>query len=320
MASAFTQLDDGILDGARAALHAPISHAEAMCRIAPASSGSCATLVLHDPSSSTVHVANAGDSRAVLVRWRPSGTKTEDGAAADIDGAETARSNNGGKETGWVPIPLSEDHTGLDEGERDRIGREHPGEEGLVSPKGRLLGSAVTRSFGDNRWKWSSDYLKDWEHRFFGRASSPRVKTPPYITAAPTVQSQRVQGGDFIVIASDGFWNHISNEDAAHCLGMWADAQDNKLRGDDGDGGDTAEVAESECMSSGDAADSWGRYPYNWIVNRADFVIEDDNAATHLLRNVFGGGNRDLFCSVLSTKPPDAKEARDDVTVVVVHF
>ena len=326
-----------------------------MCRIAPASSGSCATFAVYDPTSSTVHVANAGDTRALLVRRRESEIRSESGVIQDKDsavddnntvvednskviqdnddvvkdntevvedntkevedGAGVAKDDNGGKaacndrEDRWLAIPLSVDHTGRNESERERVNKEHPGEDSLINASGRLLGSAVTRSFGDNRWKWDAEALGDWKTRFFGRGSSPRIKTPPYITATPTIQSHKVHRGDFLVIASDGFWDHISNEDAAHCIGLWADA-----RNADGDGGGIAQAADSEAEGGG------GGHPYNWAVDRTDFVVEDENAATHLLRNVLGGRKRDLFCSVLSMKAPDAKEAKDDVTVIVAHF
>jgi pyruvate dehydrogenase phosphatase len=47
-----------------------IPHAEAICRVAPASSGLCALLALYDPTSSEriVRVACLGASRAVLGR------------------------------------------------------------------------------------------------------------------------------------------------------------------------------------------------------------------------------------------------------------
>lgn len=48
--------------------------------------------------------------------------------------------------------------------------------------------------------------------------------------------------------------------------------------------------------------------------------MEDENVATHLLRNVLGGRKWDLFCSVLSTKAHDSKEAKDDITVIAVYF
>ncbi|MBE3042656.1 SpoIIE family protein phosphatase, partial [Candidatus Bathyarchaeota archaeon] len=83
--SAFSQLDDEILSDALAALRDPVSHAEAMCRIAPASSGSCATFAVYDPTNSTVHVANAGDTRAVLVRRRESEIRSESGVIQDKD-------------------------------------------------------------------------------------------------------------------------------------------------------------------------------------------------------------------------------------------
>jgi pyruvate dehydrogenase phosphatase len=281
--SAFVQLDDEIISDALSAINEPIPHVEAMCRIAPASSGSCALLSMYDPATSTIRVAGLGDSRAVLGRQ-----SLEDG-------------------NGWKAIALSMDHTGFNTDEKERIAKEHPDED-AIDLSGRVLGSAVTRSFGDNRWKWSSEALKRWESEFFGRWASDQVKTPPYITAIPAIESEKVQPGDFLILGSDGFWNHMSNEDAVYCVSLWLNAHRKKDKGFDADSDEGPGPATKQ------------GYPYNWIVEREHFTVEDSNVATHLVRNAFGGKQRDLFCSVLSTKSPDSKEARDDVTVVVVVF
>ncbi|KAB8253817.1 protein serine/threonine phosphatase 2C [Aspergillus pseudonomiae] len=293
--SAFLELDNEILSNALAALHEPISHAEAISRLGPASSGSCALLAMYDPRDSMVRVASAGDSRAVLGRpgFRDSSS--------------------------WTCIPLSTDHTGLDPGERERILAEHPGEENLISPAGRLLGSAVTRSFGDNRWKWTLEELEDWRGRFFGRTGPRNIKSPPYLTALPTVTMKQVHPGDFLILASDGFWNHMSSDDAVHCVSLWVDTQKRIGLDVDTNTNTTAGIKYASASTTKESGPCEG-YPYNWIVKRENFIVEDDNVATHLVRNAFGGKDRNLFCSVLSTIPPEAKEARDDVTVVVVMF
>lgn len=222
MTSPFTQLDGEVLSDALAALRDPVPHAKAMCSIAPASSGSCATLAVYPPPNSMAHVANAGDSRAVLVRRRGPGVRGKGGVAKGKGVAHDNSSIEASRHSDdqWRAIPLSVDHTRLNSRERERVNGERPGEEGLFSASGRLLGSAVTQSFSDNKWKWSAEDLEDWKNRFFGRFSSPRVKAPPYITATSEVKSERVCGGDFLVIASDGFWNHISSRDVAHCIGL----------------------------------------------------------------------------------------------------
>lgn len=56
------------------------------------------------------------------------------------------------------------------------------------------------------------------------------------------------------------------------------------------------------------------------MIERADFVVEEKNVATHLVRNAFGGKDRNLFCSLMSLLPPNSKDTRDDVAVIVVLF
>jgi hypothetical protein len=36
-------------------------------------------------------------------------------------------------------------------------------------------------------------------------------------------------------------------------------------------------------------------FPYNWIVAPESFTVEDSNVTTHLIRNAFGGLQRDLL-------------------------
>ena len=283
--SAFLQLDREILLDALEALDGERPPAEAMCRIAPASSGSCATLVLLDPDRKVLHVACVGDSRAVLGRK----THTND----------------------WTAIALSTDQTGFNQDEISRINADHPGETPIDLESGRVLNCAVTRSFGDNRWKWPLDKLEKWTNDKFGRSSLPNYLTPPYLTALPVVTNTSMKPGDVIILASDGFWNHMaSNEDAVYCASLWIDAEsgNGKSRPVTGVDQDTG-------------VEGGGPWPYNWIVQRQHFVADgENNLATHLIKNAFGGCQRELLRSVLSTQAPDSKEARDDATVVAIRF
>lgn len=206
--SAFVELDNEIVSDGLAAIYEPIPHAEAMCRIAPSSCGSCALLALYDPETSIVYVAGAGDSRAILGRQQ----NADDGD--------------------WVSIPLSVDHSGINTDEIARINADHPGEDRLFSASGRFLGSEVTRSFGDNRRKWPKEALEDWKNGFFGRVYNTNIQTPPYATALPDVKSFKVESGDFLILATDGFWNHVSNEDAVYCVRLWIEAQAKNKRND----------------------------------------------------------------------------------------
>jgi len=56
---------------------------------------------------------------------------------------------------------------------------------------------------------------------FFGDRPLRDSKTPPYLTAEPEVTETRVRGGELLILASDGFWDHFSSEDAATCVWEW---------------------------------------------------------------------------------------------------
>lgn len=149
-------------------------------------SGSCALLAFYDPARIVLRVANTGDSRAVLGRWNEE-TKT------------------------YVAQPMSVDQTGFNQQEVARLAREHPGEDVVDSSTGRLFGLAVTRAFGDARWKWANDITKRAHDLYWGPQPRPDglVKTPPYLTAEPEVMETLVQTGekpDFLIMASDGLW------------------------------------------------------------------------------------------------------------------
>lgn len=96
----------------------------------PALSGSCAISALFDTSSSNLYVALAGDSRAVMGTFDP----------------ETQK---------WKVEVLSEDQTGRNLREVERMKKEHPkNEEETVIMRGRVLGGLEpTRSFGDGKYK-----------------------------------------------------------------------------------------------------------------------------------------------------------------------
>jgi pyruvate dehydrogenase phosphatase len=112
-----------------------VEQSEALATLLPALSGSCALLAFLDAGRNKLHVACTGDSRAVMGVWVPDSTK------------------EGGK---WRVEPLSEDQTGRNPHEVERIQKEHPAEEkDTVIVRGRVLGGLEpTRAFGDARYKW----------------------------------------------------------------------------------------------------------------------------------------------------------------------
>lgn len=284
--TAFVNLDDRILSNAESAAKSSKSpaSAEVIAALAPAIAGSCALLTMYDPSTSVLRTAVAGDSRAVRGTWSQEKGQYE----ADA---------------------LSKDQTGFNEDEVNRLDKEHPGEkDDILDPKsGRLMGIAITRAFGDNRWKWSTELLESTKTNFWGYAPRPKAKTPPYMTARPEVTTRTVAGSDFVILASDGLWDVISNDDAVACVSRWLSA---KKAGKPEPGRD----AKTELTVDEAGWSSWRATPEY-------FAIEDlDNAAVCLARNALGGTRRELFRGVLTTYSPVSRYARDDITIQVIFF
>ncbi|KAF2502961.1 protein serine/threonine phosphatase 2C [Lophium mytilinum] len=296
--SAFSTLDADILNTAQKAVNSASSVSPAaLAALAPAIAGSCALLAIFDPQSSILRVACVGDSRAVLGRYESAAGK-------------------------YVAMPLSADQTGFNAAEVERISAAHPGEIGIIDPaSGRLLGIAVTRAFGDSRWKWSEQFLTKTQLDFWSPAPRKGAVTPPYMTAEPVVtETQVVRGerGDFVILASDGLWDHISSEDAVECVAQYVEARKS---------GKFKSLASSEAKAD-DSYDVVGGKPFTltddkfveWQATPEHFVVEDNNAATHLVKNAFGGSRRSLFCSVMSAGQPLSRNIRDDITVQVIFF
>ncbi|KAH7112529.1 phosphatase 2C-like domain-containing protein, partial [Dendryphion nanum] len=280
----FTNLDDHMMSRAlhTANWQAPAS-AVAIAALAPALSGSCALLSLFDPHTSTLRVACVGDSRAVLGRYSPS-----------------TRS--------YTAIPLSVDQTGFNESEVSRITAAHPDEESILDPKsGRLLGLAVTRAFGDHRWKWGNDIVSAMQSKFWGPGPRPNSKTPPYMDAEPVITETEVvradprdpyEKSDFLIMASDGLWDRISSEHAVELVAQWRAKREEgngSVRGTSASPSTnpflTAPQLPFPTISPGTAEPGLTHDPSNpaagleWSATPEYFSVEDENAAVCLVRN-----------------------------------
>ncbi|XP_015575386.1 probable protein phosphatase 2C 11 [Ricinus communis] len=96
-------------------------------------------------------------------------------------------------------IPLSIDHKPDRSDERQRI--EEAGGFIIWAGTWRVGGVlAVSRAFGDKLLK-------------------------PYVVAEPEIQEEEIDGVDFIIVASDGLWNVLSNQDAVALVRDIADAE-----------------------------------------------------------------------------------------------
>ncbi|CAB4490091.1 uncharacterized protein OCT59_022923 [Rhizophagus irregularis] len=247
--------------------------------------GSCAILAYIDTTDKGLYIACTGDSRAVL------GVKDDD--------------EKGGKK--WKAVALSEDQTGRSEKEVKRLNKEHPGEEGNIIINGRIFGGLEpTRSFGDSKYKWNMKMQEAVFTKFFkirrGLPGGSRNKTPPYLTARPEVTYHKLTENDkFLVIASDGLWDELSNEEVIELVGKLLE-------------GKREMINEEKNNFSEDEL----KYENN--MQEKVFTFVDENASTHLIRNALGGAKQDLLCALLSLPSPISRRFRDDITVTVVFF
>ena len=305
--STFNRLDDDIVNAPLPTVLATKSKEAAVRLLAPAYSGSCALLAFFDSHSRRLYVALTGDSRAVLGRRR----YNEDGTLK------------------YDVYILSTDQNGANEEELARLKAEHPGEH--VVQAGRVFGMAVSRAFGDARYKWSRDVQDKLKRHYLGRSPVPDIKTPPYITAEPEVTSIEVQPGDFLIMATDGIWESLTSEEAVGLVGLWKEAEQAGYGKREPIGGYAPHVLPVWMAERDDTV----RYR-QWGVEKR-FVRSDANAATHLLRNALGGADKDLTAGLLNMKTPKARVyryvnviyvditaadpgRRDDMTVSVIFF
>jgi pyruvate dehydrogenase phosphatase len=164
--------------------------------------GACALVVLHDTSKNQLIVGNAGDCRAVL---------------GSIDA-----SDDDANTTEYLTSRITRDHNARMPLELLTLQKEHPGEDDVVvckTPtacyvKGRLQ---LTRALGDAYLKYP-EFNIPLTHR--GRHIR-QPYTPPYVKSTPDVHhvSLNPSTDRFVIMATDGLWDFISDEEAVKIVG-----------------------------------------------------------------------------------------------------
>ncbi|XP_078448470.1 putative protein phosphatase 2C 25 isoform X1 [Wolffia australiana] len=141
----------------------------------------------------TLYAANLGDSRAVVGRV--------------------------GRSNGIVAEQLTEEHNaGVDSVRRELVAA-HPDDSHIVVLKHgvwRIKGIIqVSRSIGDA-------YLKRGEFRMdpaYHRFRLPEPLRRPVISAEPSISTKVLSPQDkFLIFASDGLWEHVTNQEAAEMV------------------------------------------------------------------------------------------------------
>lgn len=298
----FLRVDDDIVHwAAQRALAKPLQGAT-MELLQPALAGSCALLGFFDSDSRELRMALTGDSRAVLAR-----------PVRDAKGR-----------THWQVHALSQDQNAHNEAEMARMEGEHPGE--TIGANGRVLGWGMARAFGDAAYKWSRELQTRLYEGYLCDYPRSNVKTPPYFTAEPEITTTVVRPGDVLVMASDGLWDCLTNEEVVGLVGIWMEKNNN--------GKESAslfqtsnssfvtprelDIIDREALPVDMKPDHTKMYA--WWHSEKRFVNLDDTMAAHLARNALGGANIDLTSALLTLEPPRARRYRDDISIQVVVF
>jgi len=142
----------------------------------------------------TLYIANVGDSRAVL------------GRLVKVTGEVLA-------------MQLSEEHNASFESVRHELRSMHPNDPNIVVLKHnvwRVKGIIqISRSIGDV-------YLKKYEFNREPLLPKFRLREPfkkTILSAEPSVHSLKLQPHDqFLILASDGLWEHLSNQEAVNLV------------------------------------------------------------------------------------------------------
>ncbi|XP_069509376.1 pyruvate dehydrogenase [acetyl-transferring]-phosphatase 2, mitochondrial [Ambystoma mexicanum] len=239
-----------------------------------------------------LHVANAGDCRAVL------GVANKDGNVS--------------------PLPLTRDHNFLNKNELLRLYGEHPkSEEDTIVTNDRLLGILMpSRAFGDVRFKWSKELQKsvlenacDIEAFNIYQYTPTNYFTPPYLTAEPEVTYHKLRPQDkFLIIASDGLWDMLDNETVVRLV----------AEHHSGDGFHGSELTINKFNLG---------YMHSLLLKRKARGLHppDQNVATHLIRNAIGTNeygeiDQERLAVMLSLPDDLARMYRDDITITVIYF
>ena len=283
---AFLRLDNEMMQTGAAAALGPRFLGQAFAELRPGFAGSCALLCIYDCASKLLRTACVGDSRAVLGRRNAAGA--------------------------YVAIPLSVDQTGYNEAEAARIRAEHPNEPDLIQ-KGRVLGMAVTRAFGDGRWKWPLEVQEAAYKRFYGPEPRDGCLTPPYLTAEPVITTTKIDANarDFVILASNGLWDQLTSEQAVSLVERWLEAHDPEQPPQPQPSmGLLSAQPERDVLKEGKRPEEGKVYVEQRLAKEENFVVVDENAATHLARNALGGGDEDVLRGVMMAQAPFARSVR----------
>ena len=143
----------------------------------------------------------------------------------------------------------------------------------------------------------------------FGEPKPPRphYNTPPYVTASPEVVSVPLNpphGRGFLVLASDGLYDILTNSEIVGLVGGWLDGLE---------GSHTREQVVALTKMADHLPDTYMPTRDYIMRTAAKFTFRDANLATHLIRNAIAGDDNEQLRLQYSFAGSSARNERDDV-------
>ena len=185
-----------------------------------------------------------------------------------------------------------------------RIISEHPPEEARSCLSyGRLLGRlAPLRALGDIQFKLEAEDLYSIFQNVPKYAPFSASLTPPYLTAEPDVFHYKLEPPNdrFIVLASDGLWDMLSNEEVVQLVASYLEGRQKEVMEEQAQ---FYNVPDCDKLDADSFAD-----------------VEGENVASFLLRQALGGYDKGNLKAMLSMKYPDTRLYRDDISIAVIFL
>ncbi|CAH8579235.1 unnamed protein product [Schistosoma turkestanicum] len=263
--------------------HGPVLD-KALLRIVFA--GCVATSVYIPRHRKELFAAQVGDCGAVIGSYSPPEVPVKIPSSIDVF-TQTAGVYT---KDHWEAKLLIPPHIAENEADVQRIKSSHPAHEAeYLIRDGRLLGELMPlRAFGDIRFKWSTEELKNIARSLHLPPNYPIFPrfydSPPYLVATPQVFWKPLIPlcDHFLILGTDGLWDTISPTEAVNVVAQhWYDYKGNP----------------SSCGPG-------------------------DTAASRLIRTALGGTemNAEQIALHFSMPPSVARHYRDDITVIVVYL
>ena len=281
-------------------------------------SGACVNVV--HVQERVVTSANAGDCRAII------GRRIDPSSPHPFPSA--VRLGHQAHPT-HIALDLSHDHQiDVNPSERQRLLREHPGEDDVLRRnrvKGRLQ---PTRGFGDGAYKQMGYYRERVKASPPARGESGAYR-PPYTTVEPDVwEHQLTDADDFLVLSTDGAFSDLSSQEVVEYVSEWMDSHPPSATAAAANGSSAAAMASSWLPS-------WlGGSPkpsaHSSVPSSSAVSALYDNVSTFLISRVLlhasekqigrRGSESDNLSWMLRLPMSVRRNVHDDISVLVLFF